>query len=101
MNERLFVLRQCRGELLAKIATQREQVAQLGVRWEAPLAVADKGVAVFRFLHSRPILVVGAVALLAWRGRGVAGLARAGWLAWKSYRSLVRLAAAKAGVTLP
>lgn len=93
MNERMLAMTQRRGELLAKIAAQREQVAQVGARWRTPLAVADQGLAVLRFMRSRPLLVAGVVALLVWRRRGMVGVAKLGWRAWKGYRYLTGLAA--------
>ena len=93
MNEKMLAVMQRRGELLAKIASQREQVAQTSARWSAPLAVADQGLAVLRFIRARPVLVAGVAALLVWRRRGVLGVARMGWRAWKGYRYLTGLAA--------
>lgn len=93
MNEQLQAVMQRRGELLAKISSQREQVAQIGTRWQAPLALADQGLAALRFLRSRPLLVAGVAALLVWRRRGLAGLAKTGWKLWKGYRYLSALSA--------
>lgn len=87
MNKQMCKVMQRRGELLASIAAQREQVAQIGTRWQAPLALADQGLAVVRFLRSRPVLIAGVAALLMIRkGRVAMGLARYGMLAWKGYR---------------
>lgn len=88
MNERMLVVMRRRGELLEKIAAQREQIAEAGAHWQAPLALADQGLAVVRFLRARPALIAGLAALLVIRKRGVAGLIRAGWMAWKGYRYL-------------
>ncbi|OGS87960.1 MAG: hypothetical protein A2061_03155 [Gallionellales bacterium GWA2_59_43] len=79
---------QRRGELLAKIAAQREQIAEAGARWQAPLALADQGLAVVRFLRSHPALVAGVVALFVVRRRGVVGLVKGGWRVWQGYRYL-------------
>jgi hypothetical protein len=80
---------QRRGDLLAKIASQRGQVAQIGARWEAPLAFTDKCLAATRFLRSRPIFTASVAALFVVRRRGFMGLARSGWLAWKWYRYFI------------
>jgi|SRR3989338_741555 len=89
MNKQMREVMRRRGELLASIAAQREQVAQIGTRWQAPLALADQGLSVVRFLRSRPVLIAGLAALLMIRKGGVAmGLARYGMLAWKGYRYL-------------
>ncbi|HZW24557.1 MAG TPA: YqjK-like family protein [Gallionella sp.] len=93
MNEQILAVMQRRSELLAQIDTQREQVAQAGARWQAPLALADQGLAVLRFMRSRPVLVACVAALVVWRRRGAVGVARMGWRAWKGYRYLMGLAA--------
>ncbi|MDD5384807.1 MAG: YqjK-like family protein [Gallionella sp.] len=91
MNSQMLAVMQRRGELLAKIAAQRGQVAQIGARWQAPLALADQGLAVVRFLRSHPALVAGVVALFVIRRRGVVGLMKSGWRVWKGYRFLTAL----------
>lgn len=93
MNERMPAIMQRRGELLARIAAQREQVAEAGARWQAPLALADQGLAVARFLRARPVLVATLAALLVIRRRGVMGLIGGGWKVWKGYRYLAALSA--------
>lgn len=93
MNEKMLAVMQRRGELLAKIASQREQVQQVGARWQAPLALADQGLAALRFIRARPVLVAGVAALLVWRRRGALGVARMAWRAWKGYRYLSGIAA--------
>ena len=86
MNSQLSSVMRRRGELLAKIASQREQVIEIGVRLQAPLAVADQGVAAVHFLRSHPLLIVGVIAALVTRRRGVAGMARVALRVWKGYR---------------
>jgi len=86
MNKQMLAVIQCRGELLERISSQREQLAEIGTRWQAPLALADQGLAVVRFLRSRPVLITGVVALLIIRRRGIMELVRGGWVAWKGYR---------------
>lgn len=91
MNKQMSAVMQRRGELLARIAAQREQVAGVGARWKAPLALADQGLAVVRFLRSHPVLVAGVAALIVIRRRSVVGLLRGGWRVWKGYRFLATL----------
>ncbi len=88
MNDRMLVLIQRRGELLASIAAQREQVSEIGTQLKGPLALADQGWAAARFLRSNPILVAGVVALIAIRRRSVAGLVKGAWRVWRGYRRL-------------
>lgn len=88
MNKQMLEVMQKRGELLARIALQRERVAEMGTRWKAPLALADQGLAAMRFLRSNPVLVAGVAALIVIRRRGVVGLVRGVWRMWKGYRYL-------------
>lgn len=91
MNERLLVLRQRRGELLARIDAQRGQLAEIAACWESPLALADKGVSILRFLRGHPLLVAGGIAFVVLRRRGVAGLFGRAWQLWQGYRHFADL----------
>lgn len=86
MNERMSELMQGRGELLARIAAQREQMAEIEAEWQTPLALADQGVVAVRFLRSHPWLVAAVAAFFVIRRRSVAGLVWGVWRAWKGYR---------------
>ena len=86
MNSQLFAVRQRRDELLARIASQREQIAGVGARWQTPLAFADQALVAVRFLRSNLVLVAGVAAMLAIRRRGVVGFMKAAWRGWKIYR---------------
>ncbi|TAN84556.1 MAG: hypothetical protein EPN14_01970 [Gallionella sp.] len=86
MSEQMLEVMRRRSELLSKIASQRGEAAGIGARWQAPLALADQGLAAVHFLRSNPALVAGVVALLVIRRRGVVGLAKGVWRMWKGYR---------------
>lgn len=86
MNEKLHELKQRRGELLARIASQRGQIAEAGAEWDAPLALADRGIAGVRYLRRHPLLVVGAMAFVLVRRSSAAGLMWGAWRLWKGYR---------------
>lgn len=91
MNKQMLELMQRRGELLERIASQRGQAAEIGRRWQAPLALADQGLAAVRFLSAHPAVVAGVTALIVIRRRGVVGLVKGGWRVWKGYRYLTVL----------
>lgn len=91
MNSQLSAVMQRRGELLARIASQRVQMSEVGARLHAPLAWADRGVAAVRFMQSNRVLVVGVIAAVVMRRRGAAGLARVAWRVWKGYRSFTAI----------
>lgn len=91
MNSRLSAVMQRRGELLARIASQREQLAEIGEHLQAPLALADRGVAIVRSLISNPVLVAGVIVVLAIRRRSVIGVAKVALRVWKGYRSFTAI----------
>ncbi len=91
MNKQMQEVMQRRRDLLARIARQREQVAEIGEQWQSPLALADQGVTAFRFLRSHPVLVAGVAALLVMRRGGVMGLMKRAWQMWNGYRYLTAL----------
>lgn len=93
MNKQMLAVMQCRGELLAKIAAQRGQMAEIGAHWQTPLAIADQGVAAARFLYANPVLVAGVAVLLVARRRGMAGLMKGIWRVWKGYRYFTAVSA--------
>jgi hypothetical protein len=86
MNEKLFELTQRRGELLVRIAVQREQLTEIKTAWNAPLALADQGLAAVRFLRRHPLLVAGTMAFFVIRRHSMAGLMWGAWRVWKDYR---------------
>jgi hypothetical protein len=91
MNKQLDEVMQRRGELLTKIAGQREQMAEIESQWQARLVLVDKGLAAVRHLRSNPAWVAGAAVLLMFRRHGAFGLAKGAWLMWKRYRSIASL----------
>lgn len=88
MNKPMREVMRRRGELLARIAAQREQIAAIGAHYRAPLALADKGWSAVRFLRSNFVLVAGVAALIVIQRRGVTGLAKLGWKIWGVYKSV-------------
>jgi YqjK-like protein len=86
MNEKISDLMQRRRKLLERISAQREQLAEIGSNLRSPLLLADRRVAVVRFLRIHPLLVAGVAALFVIRRRGRAGLVWGVWRVWKVYR---------------
>jgi hypothetical protein len=84
MNDPMFELMQNRSKLLARIAAQRELMTGIEADWRAPLALADRGVAVVRFLRCHPLLVAGV---------SVVGLMWGVWRARKGYRDFTSISA--------
>lgn len=91
MNGKLLGLTQRRGELLARIAVQREEMTEIEAEWNAPLALADEGVAAVRFLRHHPLLVAGAIAFVMIRRHSVAALMWGVWGVWKGYRDFASI----------
>ncbi|HUV98837.1 MAG TPA: YqjK-like family protein [Gallionella sp.] len=91
MNERLIELGQRRSELLARIARQREQLADVAAEWDARLAMADHGVAAVLFLRRHPLLVAGVTAVILMRRSSLAALMWGVWRVWKGYRYFISM----------
>lgn len=64
MNNKLTRLSERRQQLVAQAAAQRTALAQNIDPLRSPLALADKGLAAVRYVKQRPVLMIGAVALL-------------------------------------
>jgi YqjK-like protein len=93
MNENMLDLMERRDNLLRRISEQREQLAEIGPQLERPLSMAERGVAVARFLRIHPWLVAGVAAFLLMRRRNFAGLAWVGWRVWKIFRGFTSISA--------
>lgn len=66
------------------------EVAEISLHWQKPLALVDAGLKAVRFIHSHPASVAGIVAaLLAWRRKGIVGLAQKGWRLLYLYPSIL------------
>lgn len=77
-----------RERLLARCASQREELAVLVRQLNGPLKVADHGVAGLRYLRAHPMLLAVATALLAAvRPRGALKWVQRGFVAWRAYRA--------------
>lgn len=89
MNRRLQALAERRSVLLSRAAEQRRALARDVAPWQARLAVADQGIAVFRYLSRRPLLIgLAALLLVAWRPRRVGSWLQGGWAVWQIGRKL-------------
>jgi hypothetical protein len=94
MNNKLFELAQHREVLLERISAQREQlIDEIDAEWQAPLALADQGMAAVRYLRHHPMLVSAIMVFYLIRRRSVAGFAWGAWRAWKGYRDLTSISA--------
>lgn len=89
MNQKLTQLAERRRRLVAQAAAQRTALAHNLEPWRARLALADRGVLVFRYIGRHPAMMVGAALLLvAWRPRSAGKWLKRGWLAWQIGRRL-------------
>ena len=92
MNKQMIAVMQRRTELLARIAGQRGRAAEIGTRWQVPLALADQGLAAVHYARSRPVLIGVVTALMVMRSRGVLGMVGGAWGLWKTYCSVISVA---------
>lgn len=86
MNEQWSLLMQRRGALLAKIEMQRGELASIEDNFRVPLAWADQGVALLRYLRGHPWMTAGVAAVIVVRRRGVVGLLKTAWSLRAGYR---------------
>jgi hypothetical protein len=91
MNERLLKLAERRATLVARADSQRDALALAAAPWHKPLALADRGLSIFRHLRQQPALLAGAaLAAMLLRPRRILKWGQRGWLAWRLVRSLKR-----------
>lgn len=91
MNAKRARLAERRERLVAKAAGQRAALARDVAPWRAPLALADRGVAVLRGLGRHPALMMGvALAVVAWRPKRLGRTFARVWTAWRLGRRLFR-----------
>lgn len=88
MNHVIDIARR-KEQLIARCATQREAIAGAFRELRQPLAVADRALAVTRFLRAHPVLVLAAVAgVVAFRRRNVLSLVTSGLASWRIWRAI-------------
>lgn len=89
MNPDLIALAEKRGELKARIAMQRDALAQNIWPVENLLGLGDRAVDGVQWMKRHPGAVGAAVfALVVARPRRVLRLARRGFIAWRSFQAL-------------
>ena len=89
--DKMDALMQRRGELLGRIAAQREQLTEFGARFSSPMGLLDKGRGVVSYLYSHPLLAAAGVALVVLRRRSLLGMAGGVWSLWKVYLTASKL----------
>ncbi|MCR4298000.1 MAG: YqjK-like family protein [Gallionella sp.] len=84
MNKKLICLEERRERLIARAAAQRMALAQSIEPWRIPLARADQGLSVLRYVRSHPVWIAASIALLAVLRPGRAGKwLRLGLITWQ------------------
>ena len=76
-----------RERLLALCAAQRDELVVLTQELAGPIKVADRAIDGVRYLRDHPLVLAGAVGLLAvMQRRGMWKWAKRGFVAWRTYR---------------
>jgi hypothetical protein len=89
VEQRLVELSRRRAELVARSASQRGELADIGHAWRVPMAIVDQGVTVWRFVRGHPALLVGlGVAFAVARPRRAVKWLQRGWTVWRFFRGL-------------
>lgn len=88
-EERLIDIARRKERLSARAQAQRLAVAGNVRDLQEPLTVVERGWSIVRFLLGHPVLVAAGVAgLVAFRGRGMMGLAGRAFSAWRLWRAV-------------
>lgn len=89
ISNRMTELYRRRADLVVRSAAQRAELGEACRAWRLPLAMADRGVAAWRFVHRHPVLLAGAGAILALtRPRLTLKWLRRGWTLWRIFRGM-------------
>ncbi len=89
MNQKRISPGERRLQLVAQITAQRALLALEMEPMRAHLALADKGVAVVRYIRQHPVITLGGGLFLAlMRTRGAGKWLQRGWLFWQMGRRL-------------
>lgn len=89
MNGELQRLAERRNRLVTRAAAQRAMLARQLVPWQPRLALADRGIAAFRYVRRHPALLAGAgVLVAALRPRVSSVWLQRGLMLWQVARSL-------------
>jgi hypothetical protein len=75
-----------RQRLLADIADQRVQLAELGEQLQPALRYGDRVRALLGFVRGHVVLIGAVAALFLVRRNGLSVMLRSGWRIWKIYR---------------
>jgi hypothetical protein len=87
--------------LIARCAVQRAAIAGAFQDLQGPIAIADRVLAVVQFFRAHPLLLAGAVAVIAaLRRRTLVGLFARGLAAWRLWLGIGAWAQ-RFGVTIP
>ena len=91
MNQRLAAIEARRARLIERAAREREDVAQTLQSWSQPLGFVDRCLGAARYVISSPLLVAGAVLVVALvRPLRTLRWARRAFALWQGYRWLTR-----------
>ena len=92
MNAKLIELVERRTTLVARVATQRAELAQALAPWRGPLTVVDRGLGAVGYIRNYAPLLVGVAAFVVpLRPLRVARWLRRGWLVWSMARVVKRI----------
>ena len=80
-----------RENLLARCAAQRDELTVLIGLLDGPIKIADRGIAVARYVRDRPLVLGAVVAVMGViKRRGLWKWAKRGFVAWRTYRAFGR-----------
>ncbi len=92
MTGKLIALAERRAGLVAKAANQRAELSGQLASWRSPLAIADQGLLMIRYIRKYAVLLVGIATfvtpLRVWRS---AKWVQRGWLVWRLAKKVKKI----------
>jgi hypothetical protein len=90
VNDRLIRIREQRAGLIERAERQRGEIASGVAAFATPIALADRTMALVRYIKARPGLLAAAAAVfMVLRPRRTFSWARRGFALWQSWRWLL------------
>jgi hypothetical protein len=91
LSDHLIEFARRKERLIGRAEQQRTVIAAACLQWREPFGIADRGLAIARYLKAHPIVIVVVVSVVAVVGRrNLLRWAGRGWIVWRFWRSATK-----------